>query len=122
LPELKQDIIDEFISLHNGSVLDAEVLPNNCNSLMDHCKRFPKYDSIICSNTLEHIPLDKLYDNLLWIANTGEHALFGITNHKDLIQKPAEWWIATLEKFYYGVDHVTSMNDDKFFFIECYNH
>jgi hypothetical protein len=118
----KQDFIDEFVALHNGSVLDAEVLPNNCNSIMDHCKRFPKYDSILCSNILEHIPLDDLYSNLLWIANTGEHALFGITNDLGLIRKPVEWWIEKLEKFYYNVEHIISMLDDKFFFIECYNY
>jgi hypothetical protein len=117
--KLKQDIIDDFILTHNGSVLDTKDLPN----IMDHCKTFPKYDSIICDGVMDHIPLDELYNNLLWIANTGEHALFGISNHSDvLIQKPIDWWMETLDKFYYGVNPVTSMFDDKFFFIECYNH
>lgn len=105
-------------------------LPHECVSIMDYCKVFPKYDSIICTDVLEHIPENELYDNLLWLVNTGEHALFGIANHSDiklekelhLIQKPIEWWTETLKKFYYGVEEVVSMFDGRFFFIECYNH
>jgi 2-polyprenyl-3-methyl-5-hydroxy-6-metoxy-1,4-benzoquinol methylase len=105
-------------------------LPHKCISIMDFCKKFPKYDSIICTDVLEHIPENELYDNLIWLANTGEHALYGIANHSDiklgkelhLIQKNLQWWTETLKKFYYEVDHVASMFDDRFFFIECYNH
>ena len=160
--ELKQNFIDDFVQMHNGSVLDAgcgsgytlrklynegvdivgidfsqiacenhlQGLPHHCISIMDFCKTFPKYDSIICTDVLEHIPHEELYDNLLWMANTSEHVLFGIANHSDiklgkelhLIQKPIEWWTETLQKFYYDVEQVTSMFDDRFFFIECYNH
>jgi 2-polyprenyl-3-methyl-5-hydroxy-6-metoxy-1,4-benzoquinol methylase len=105
-------------------------LPHKCVSIIDHCKMFPKYDSIVCSDVLEHIPFQDLYNNLIWLSNTSEHALFGIANHSDiklgqelhLIQQPSHWWIETLSKFYYEVHQVTSMFDDRFFFIECYNH
>lgn len=105
-------------------------LPHKCVSIMDHCKTFPKYDSIICSDVLEHIPEKELYNNLIWLSNTSEHALYGIANHSDiklrqelhLIQRPIEWWTEILQKFYYEVYQIASMFDDRFFFIECYNH
>jgi 2-polyprenyl-3-methyl-5-hydroxy-6-metoxy-1,4-benzoquinol methylase len=105
-------------------------LPHKCISIIDFCKKFPKYDSIICTDVLEHIPENELYDNLLWMASTGDHALFGIANHSDIkldkelhvTQHNLDWWMETLDKFYYQVNPVISMFDDKFFFIECYNH
>ena len=104
-------------------------LPHKCISIVDFCKTFPKYDSVICIDVLEHISLNELYDNLIWLTNITKHTLFGIANHSDikldkelhLTQKPIDWWIETLKKFYCEVNEMVTLYNGKFFFIECCN-
>ena len=77
-----------------------------------------RYDGIICTDVLEHIPESHINDTLIALKKLGQSILFGIANHSDikrghelhLIQKSMPWWEMKLKEFWIDVKFIDVHN------------
>jgi 2-polyprenyl-3-methyl-5-hydroxy-6-metoxy-1,4-benzoquinol methylase len=79
-----------------------------------------RYEGLVCTDVLEHIPPDQIHKVLASLAKLAPSGFLGIANHSSIheghelhvIQKGRDWWVKQLRDHYRVVEVVPPDADD----------
>ena len=95
--------------------------------IISYSKTGARYDGVICTDVMEHIPESMINETLIALKRLGKSILFGIANHSDikrgyelhLTQHNMPWWENKLKEFWADVKFVNVHNSMYYLFEVC---